>query len=268
MRFDGVLLASDYDGTLTGSDGTIPPRNVEKIREFIREGGLFTVCTGRTFQGCHFYDPSLINAPVLQTNGAAAYDYAARKYLFCDGLRSECFAAVEAIYRDFPTVGIELYPLAEHEAYTLRMTPDSARHFAAQDIVPLPVTRLSETAPPFQKVMIAAQGGFSAGVQALLDKHPEVRYLPTSGDWVEILKKGVDKGAGLAKLARLLGCKPQNVYGIGDGYNDLDMKRGAAAFFVPSDGAPEALAAATEVVAPRDEGAVAAAIERLEERYA
>ena len=35
MRFDGVLLASDYDGTLTGNDGTVPARNVEKIREFL-----------------------------------------------------------------------------------------------------------------------------------------------------------------------------------------------------------------------------------------
>lgn len=267
MRFDGVLLASDYDGTLTGNDGTIPARNVEKIREFIREGGLFTVCTGRTFQGCHFYDAGLINAPVLQANGAAAYDYAAGRYVFCDGLGAECFAAVEAIFSDFPTVGIELYPLAAHEAYSLRMTPDSARHLAAQDIVPLAVTKMAETKPPFQKVMIAAQGGVSAGVQALLDGHPEVRYLPTSGDWVEILKKGVDKGVGLAKLAKLLGCRPENVYGVGDGYNDLDMKHGAAAFFVPADGAPEARAAATEFVAPRDEGAVASAIERLEKRY-
>ena len=35
-RFDGLLLASDFDDTLYGLDLRIPERNLEAIRYFIR----------------------------------------------------------------------------------------------------------------------------------------------------------------------------------------------------------------------------------------
>ena len=45
-KFDGILLCSDWDGTLF--DGTsIPENNVEAIRYFQRNGGTFTLSSGR-----------------------------------------------------------------------------------------------------------------------------------------------------------------------------------------------------------------------------
>ena len=46
--FSDILLTVDYDRTLTAPDSTIPQRNLEAIRYFIDNGGIFTVNTGRS----------------------------------------------------------------------------------------------------------------------------------------------------------------------------------------------------------------------------
>lgn len=50
-KFDGCLLVSDIDGTLV-HDGKIPERNIEKIKEFKKQGGKFTIASGRSFEAC------------------------------------------------------------------------------------------------------------------------------------------------------------------------------------------------------------------------
>ena len=75
MKFEKVLLASDFDGTLKNDDGVITDEVKDAISVFLAQGGLFTVCTGRIYQGFHLYSPEYINAPVLLGNGAMAYDY-------------------------------------------------------------------------------------------------------------------------------------------------------------------------------------------------
>lgn len=41
------LIVSDFDGTLTNRDGTVPKENIDAIRAYTEAGGLFTVSTGR-----------------------------------------------------------------------------------------------------------------------------------------------------------------------------------------------------------------------------
>ena len=46
--FDGILIASDWDGTLC-KEKRIPDKNIEAIRYFQQNGGAFTVCSGRYY---------------------------------------------------------------------------------------------------------------------------------------------------------------------------------------------------------------------------
>ena len=46
--FSKILLASDYDRTMTGLDGSIPPVNLAAVEEFMALGGAFTIATGRS----------------------------------------------------------------------------------------------------------------------------------------------------------------------------------------------------------------------------
>lgn len=41
------LIASDFDGTLRRSDGTVSEETKRVVNEFISRGGIFAICTGR-----------------------------------------------------------------------------------------------------------------------------------------------------------------------------------------------------------------------------
>ena len=76
-RFDDILIVSDIDGTFLGKGSRLVSENLEAIEYFKREGGSFTVATGRE----HFLVPpsipeiaSIINIPLIACNGAYIYD--------------------------------------------------------------------------------------------------------------------------------------------------------------------------------------------------
>ena len=264
MKFNNVLIASDFDGTLKNDDGIITPDVIEKIQYFIENGGLFTVCTGRIFQGFHLYSPEYINAPVLLGNGAMAYDYQRKEVIFNDAIGDEGLAAVKDVLKAFPHISIEFYNI--NTVCAVNLNSHSEQHFTSQGIKFETINSPEEAPLPWTKVMIAAHG-CSKEVQEILDKHPEINYLKTTGDYVEILKKGVDKGTGLLKLAKVLGCRQQDTYAAGDGYNDVEMLVAAAGGFVPENGSQEALSVAKYVTRSNNEGCIAHAIEILDEIY-
>ena len=103
-RFSGCLLASDYDATLTNSSGVIPDEVRKAINDYMNEGGLFTVCTGRTKQGFHDYSPEIINAPVLLANGSMAYDYVDEKIIFLRGINNDNTDVIRKIAERFDSV--------------------------------------------------------------------------------------------------------------------------------------------------------------------
>ena len=46
-KFDGVLIATDFDDTYCGPGGVVHPANIEAVKAFTAQGGFFTVATGR-----------------------------------------------------------------------------------------------------------------------------------------------------------------------------------------------------------------------------
>ena len=46
-KFKGYLLCSDCDGTLTYGEEVLSEENVKAIKYFQKEGGIFTLATGR-----------------------------------------------------------------------------------------------------------------------------------------------------------------------------------------------------------------------------
>lgn len=264
MKFKNVLLASDFDGTLADSGGKIPESVVSAIKYFMSEGGRFTVCTGRIYQGFHLYSEEYINAPVLLGNGAMAYDYKNKEIAFNDAIGDEGLAAINDVILHFPSVAVETYNF--DKVCSINAGESSIHHFTSMGIDFTEVEAPEQAQRPWTKVMIYAPD-CSAEVQRLLDEHREVNYLKTTGEYIEILKKGVDKGTGLLKLGEMLGCKPCDIYAAGDGYNDVDMLKAAAKGFVPENGSQEALSVADYVTRTNDNGCIAHAIEILDGIY-
>lgn len=265
-KFDKVLIASDFDGTLKNDDGEITEDVRKAIAYFISEGGYFTVSTGRSFQGFHLYDSEYINAPVLLANGAMAYDYEKEKIVFCDGIGEEGFEAIRQVRDNFPNASIEMYALGE--TFGINMTVHSERHFTSQGIDYSEISDPSKATIPWAKAMIGSDSENTLKIQKFLkDNFSEPGFLPTTGSYIELMKKGVDKGTGLHKLADSLHVPHSQCYAVGDGYNDIEMLIAAAAGFVPCNGSTEALEKATHIVRSNNDGAVANVIEILDKIY-
>ncbi len=267
MKFDKVLIASDFDGTLKNDEGIITPDVIDAIKYFMENGGYFTVCTGRSYKGFHLYSEEYINAPVLLANGAMAYDYKNNKIVFCDGIGDEGDAPLRYIRDKFPDVSIEMYPF--EKTFAINPTDRTRRHLTSQDIEMITVSDPSEALKPWAKVMIGTDKDVdSQKIQSFLkENYNDPSFLPTTGNFIELLKKDTDKGSGLIKLADYLNVPHSNVYAVGDGYNDIEMLDVAKAAFVPENGSQEAIEHATHIVRSNNCGAVANVIEILDKIY-
>lgn len=264
-RFKGILLASDFDGTLTGHDGKIPQRNIDAIKYFISEGGHFTVSTGRTKVGFHNYSSNIINAPVLLGNGAMAYDYEKQIIAFGNCILSDSIDVINKILSENSEHGTEFYSL-DGNVFVHNANPQNKHHFEGLKIASYSeIENVTHEMFPFVKIMVSA-GNKSLEFQKYLDSIDigNIKYIPTKGSFVEILSNDAGKGKALMQLADYLGIDRNNAYCIGDGSNDRDMLETASLSFSPCDGDPDAVKSADVSVCGCDDGSVADAIEYIE----
>ncbi len=118
MRYDGILLCSDFDGTLA-LGGKVSKENLDAIRMFQEKGGLFTLSTGRTpLYIADTVSELAVNAPMICVNGASLFDCAKNKELYKVPLgdtsafaknvfcHKDCLC-VRLIYQDYSTTVIE-----------------------------------------------------------------------------------------------------------------------------------------------------------------
>ena len=228
-------------------------------------GGLFTVCTGRTKQGFHDYSADIINAPVLLANGAMAYDYENEKIIFVHGIEKDSIDSLRYIKNNFSGIGIEYYG-ADFESYVINPDERNKRHFEFQFINYRITDDINETALPLVKVMVSVGKERCEEFQRFLDSAPmgRMKYIPQYGDFIEMVSNETDKGMGLLELADIFGISHERVFSVGDGANDVAMLKAAKIGFVPSNGNILAKEAGDVIVKSNDEFAVADVINKIE----
>lgn len=73
-KFEGYLICSDWDGTLSYNNG-VSEKNVRAIKYFQENGGLFTISSGRHYKFLsNFYEFVKPNTPVISLCGTLIYD--------------------------------------------------------------------------------------------------------------------------------------------------------------------------------------------------
>ena len=74
-KFEGMLFATDLDGTLLRKDKTISEENLRAIEYFKAQGGIFTFITGRIPAGAkEILKMVTPNAPFGCINGGGIFD--------------------------------------------------------------------------------------------------------------------------------------------------------------------------------------------------
>lgn len=246
--FQDVLLAVDFDRTLTGPDSKIPQRNWEAIDYFMANGGAFTINTGRTPTTLRHHLPDLrYNAPLLMYNGSASYWQG--QLLDCKVIDLPMWPTLEKLYALFPDMHIEIQ--AEQVNYLLEAKPSMAAleekmHWDwapaqwGQDLGPfLKFALWGEVRKPgiadmyeFTEEEVRRFDEAQATIEKLWgDKVVCVRPAPRI---IDVQAKGVSKAVAARNLQKKLGRKI--LVCVGDAENDISVLEEADYAFCPADG--------------------------------
>ena len=269
-KFDGVLLVSDYDDTLYDLNLTVSPRNREAIARFTAQGGRFTVATGRahgTFTPQISKEHLILNAPVVLSNGASIYDYGSDRPLVETRLPDSAPEDLAELARAIPEIGFEAYHGEDIYAYQPnQVTLNHMKRVGGG----YTTCAIGEMPAPWTKVILEQDWPVLLRAQQWMLERMGERYevIFSNRYLLEVTAKGATKGGMVAEIARRLSIAPEHVYCIGDNQNDIPMLAVSAIPFAPANCAPEVKDWGARVLCHCNDGAVAQAIEILEERYA
>lgn len=265
-KFEGMLFCTDLDGTLYSSDKTVSRENMDAIRYFKSEGGLFTFITGRP--PCISKDMYTLidpNAPFGCCNGAGIYDHRTQRYLWTRHLPKTAMTVARDVAGAMLDMGIQFN--GEQDIFFVQDNP-AMEYFRAVTHYEGTLCSLDEVTCPVLKLLFAhASEEALQALIAYLHAHPlagEFSYVRSEKLLYEVLPKGISKGVALAEMARLLHIDPSRTVAVGDYNNDIDMVRTAGIGYAVANARPELKAVADRVTVDNDHHAIAAIIEDLD----
>lgn len=215
-KFDGVLLASDFDDTFYSAAGVVAPANLEALAYFEAQGGRFTISTGRahrTFAPLLQLTP--VNAPVILANGAQLYDFEKEELLAEFTMPDTAGADLEELFTLRPELSAEAYH--GEEVYIFNPNYWTWYHIERAQVTPVecPIAQMPQ---PWHKVILQHEHEILLPAQAdILDRWPD-RYeaIFSNPHMLEVTAKGCTKGSTVLALAQRLGIARENIYCVGE----------------------------------------------------
>ena len=266
-KFAGVLLATDFDDTLYNSRQEVSAENRAALDYFVREGGFFTVATGRahrTFAPHVHLAP--VNVPVILSNGALLYDFAQDRAVLEILLDDGAPADIRALCRAMPTLGVECYH--GDDVYIHNPNEFTHRHVLRVNTTWTPMD-LDSMPTPWSKAVIQDEYPRLLEAQAWLKSRFGDRYevIFSNPALLECTAKGATKGGMVLRLADLLGVARKDVYCAGDNQNDIPMLAVSAVPFAPANCAQAVKDWGATVLRSCDDHCIAQIVEILDGRY-
>ncbi|NMO36245.1 Cof-type HAD-IIB family hydrolase [Streptomyces sp. GMY01] len=257
------LIATDLDGTLLRSDGSVSPRTRDALAAATEAGAAHLVVTGRAVPWTrHILDDLGYRGLAVCGQGAQVYDAGGHRLL-------------TSVTLDRRLAGVAL---AKIEAETGPLYLAASRDGLDGDVVVGPGYALTGSLPatPFTD----ASDLWSAPLNKIYIQHPtltddelaDVAHRTAGGfvsvtmageGIVELLPLGLSKATGLSLAARRLGVKAADTLAFGDMPNDIPMFTWSAHGVAMANAHESLKAVADEVTTSNDDDGIAAVLERL-----
>jgi Cof subfamily protein (haloacid dehalogenase superfamily) len=257
------VVATDLDGTLVRSDGTIGPRTRAALDGMRARGAIVVACTARPARWMS--ETALaggLRGPAVCANGAVMWDLDAQAVLDTRPIALQSAREVVRRLRALAPAGawaVEGVDHFGHEAHyhTRWPVPENTIVADVEALLAHPpiklLLRVGE--PPSQRLAVAAR-------EAVADL-VELTWSEPSAGLLEMSGLGVSKATALAVLCERWGVAPDDVVAFGDMPNDVAMLRWAGRGVAMGNAAVEVAQAAGEVTSSNDDEGVAAVLERL-----
>lgn len=268
--FSGCILACDIDGTLLIND-EINPRNIERIEYFMKEGGYFSLSTGRTVGAV---GPVLEKiprvSPSVVANGCMIYDYENEKVLDELFISKKDYYIAKKVLDMGLNVGIEAHN--GRDVFTIKATAETEDHQKYEWLCSQNVTFDEACKYNWNKVLYLFDNReeLAAVKEMIAKEETDSFFVDTSTviagrkrEYYEQFPAGVSKASELIKLCKILNINKGCLFAMGDYYNDLEMIKNADISAAPAN-APEDVKLYADFVAGKcEDGAVADFIDYL-----
>jgi HAD superfamily hydrolase (TIGR01484 family) len=256
------LIATDLDGTLLRSDGTVSGRTRSAVLAAQHAGSVFVMVTARPPRWLHdFADLVGDHGVAIVANGAILYDVLRRKAIRTRLIEPEVALDVAlAIRTAIPDVQFAIERpdrYGQEPVYLNRWPkPEDTLVAAVEVLLEEPAAKLLVRHPSLHADELLAL------VDPLVGQRVNASHSGGHG-LVEISASGVSKAAMLADFAAEQGISAAETIAFGDSVNDLPMLAWAGTSYGVANAHAEVLAVVDETAPTNDEDGVAAVLEEF-----
>jgi Cof subfamily protein (haloacid dehalogenase superfamily) len=257
------LIATDLDGTLLRSDGTLSPRTRRALTGIVARGIHVVIATARPFRALR---PLLESSPLqgwgVCQNGAVVYELGSLERVLGWELESAVARSIVVeLRRELDGVAFacemdDLFHCEPHFASRLQaMEPPQVTYGDALDLIVAPLTKLLVHHRLHGSEQLAQVTERVIGARATVTH--------SGAGFVEISAAGVTKASAIEALCVKLGIARAEVIAFGDMPNDLPMMRWAGRCVAVANAHADVLGCADEISPSNDDDGVAVLMERI-----
>lgn len=217
------LLASDYDGTLRyGQD--VMEKDIEALQEWKNKGNLFVIVTGRSYESidAQIKKYQIPVDSVITNNGGMVFDKEGEILL--------------SQYLDYDVCIEILHHVKQYDAIVSYVVNDGVHRHRIVLKQGVQDHRYPNLKPDLAEAELLDMGHFAqivlsmSSVEASLHIASKINALYydkvvayPNNFVVDIVPKDVSKASGLEFISNLIEMKQEDIYTIGDGYNDIPL---------------------------------------------
>lgn len=261
------LIAIDMDGTLLREDKTISKETLRAIQKAKTKGVSVVLSTGRPLDGIKKYlkelDLMRDEDYAIAYNGALVQNTKSNEIIAKTLMKLE---DVTYLYDISKKLNVNIHLLSKNSCITPKWNPYSQLEKDMNEI-PLEIADFDNlpTDTTIVKIMMVDDPEVLSEAISKLPKEVYDRYsvLRSSPYFLEFLDKKVNKGYGVALLAKKLGIESDEVICIGDAGNDIHMIQFAGLGVAMGNAFPEVKEVADYITLSNEENGVAHVIDKF-----
>lgn len=269
-KLKAKLIVSDFDGTLITSDGRILPEVREAVSQYVADGGIFAVCTGRILASILPRVRELgLKGLVCACQSSVIADIETGRYIRRSGLSagqcSEICAAIESVHQS-----VNVY---SGEKFLTDIPADNEYLKIYEQVIGV---KSEHSDMPLSQYVLQNNIGCQKGASLCRAEDRQALYeflkakfngkydITCSADvLVEVSPLGDTKGEGIKFLAKHYGIDIADTVAVGDNLNDMSMIEAAGIGVAVGNAVPELKAKAEFVCVSNNDGAVAQVIKKF-----
>lgn len=251
--FDGIMLISDMDGTLTDSRGNVSRENSEAIRYFQENGGLFTVGTGREPEHFDsFKELFVCNTYMVAMNGSVIFDVFAGKTVGRYPIKDDVKKDIVQIYENYQCGGGIV--IRTEKSILYKASDESIESFLDGIESDIYVAQFIQDRTRTAELSVTVPDSF-----------PQYKFSRGWSEGLEMFSAEAGKGTSLMRIKDMTGSKL--VVAAGNYDNDIEMIQMADIGVCVSNSSEPLKKAADIITVSCDESAIALIISELKKDH-